>query len=354
MKIFLVDTEVSGHHISYIRALSELADNSIAVLPQKIELLEIPQYAIGEYDIRKPIEYIKWLKRIYELINKERPDCIHFLYADRMYRFFGIGLPVASKIKIVVTWHVIKDSFLRSQSMKRIFSRANLGVVHTKNIYATLSKLRISNVRHVEYPQMGTTFDIEKKVAKAYFGLDSNEPVFLALGGTRYNKGVDLLIEAANNVTKKCQLLVAGKEEYFKYSLLKSKLSNELVTMCTKESILSDWEFAAAIISADYIVLPYRKSFNGASGPLAESVSYGKTIIATNHGSLGQIVEDMHIGYTFMSEDSKSLGEVMEDAMKRNFIYDEVAQKYRESLTLAAFQKAYKDIYFEVTNGKLY
>lgn len=70
---------------------------------------------------------------------------------------------------------------------------------------------------------------------------------------------------------------------------------------------MTDEEFEMAIQAVDAIVLPYRKTFNGASGPLGEGVAKGKMIIAANHGSLGDIVEKNHLGYTFESENIEAL-----------------------------------------------
>mgnify|MGYP000270178661 CR=1 FL=1 len=53
---------------------------------------------------------------------------------------------------------------------------------------------------------------------------------------------------------------------------------------------LSDEELEMAFQAVDVIVLPYRKTFNGASGPLGEGVGKEKMIIGTNYGSIGDII----------------------------------------------------------------
>lgn len=52
---------------------------------------------------------------------------------------------------------------------------------------------------------------------------------------------------------------------------------------------MTDREFAEVIAASDIIALPYRKKFNGASGPLVEGVYLGKCIIGPNHGNLGKL-----------------------------------------------------------------
>ena len=50
-----------------------------------------------------------------------------------------------------------------------------------------------------------------------------------------------------------------------------------------------------AINACDYIVLPYRYSFDGASGPLVDGVIADKIIIGANHGSLGNLINNNNL-----------------------------------------------------------
>ena len=68
----------------------------------------------------------------------------------------------------------------------------------------------------------------------------------------------------------------------------------------------------------DIFVLPYRKEFDGASGPLTEAVVREKMIVSSDHGSLGKIVNSNHLGITFESENSKEL----EKALSRALVID--------------------------------
>ena len=152
------------------------------------------------------------------------------------------------------------------------------------------------------------------------------------------------------------ELLVAGAEDAIKREEIEELASPDRDRVKLHLSFLTDEEFEMAIQAVDAIVLPYRKTFNGASGPLGEGVAKGKMIIAANHGSLRDIVEKNHLGYTFESENIEVLKKVLNMAVQRtNYMYDENANMYKKSLNVAEFKKKYRAIYriVENTDGRV-
>ena len=55
--------------------------------------------------------------------------------------------------------------------------------------------------------------------------------------------------------------------------------------------------------AADYIIIPYDKSFYASSGVLAYAVSMGKPIVATSHGLIGARVADNFLGFVYEHND---------------------------------------------------
>ena len=108
---------------------------------------------------------------------------------------------------------------------------------------------------------------------------------------------------------------------------------------------LSDEEFQYALNATDIITIPYRKVFNGASGPLGEGVYLEKCIIGPCHGNLGDTIEKNHLGYTFLSEDVNSLAETLNKALKTEFKPDEKYKEYKNSLDVESFLKSYAELY---------
>ena len=111
---------------------------------------------------------------------------------------------------------------------------------------------------------------------------------------------------------------------------------------------LSEEEFAYASEAADIIVLPYRKIFSGASGPLGEGVWKKKCIIGPMEGNLGYTIKKYHLGYVFESENTESLSNVLSIALKKNFEPDMEYLDYRKMLNPDIFVENYYTIYKEM------
>lgn len=148
--------------------------------------------------------------------------------------------------------------------------------------------------------------NINQERAKNYWGI-TQSPVLAVLGGTRKDKGLDLLLESLNAISKDFALLIAGHECDISIDMIKSLSKNYANKVYIFLNNITDEEFNMAAIASDCIVLPYRKVFGGASGPLTYGVWHEKYIIGPNHGSIGKIINENELGGTFESENVKSL-----------------------------------------------
>ncbi|MDD6213315.1 MAG: glycosyltransferase, partial [Clostridiales bacterium] len=168
------------------------------------------------------------------------------------------------------------------------------------------------------------------------------------LGGTRWDKGLDILLDALADIKVPFHLLIAGKAQFFTREEIEKRVAPyaENVTMLLE--FLSDEKFSLCLSAADIVVLPYRKQFDGASGPLGEGVWRNKMIVGANHGSLGQIISDNHLGMVFESENVQSLSSVLNKALTVEFCRDEVYVRYRGRMNPERFQKEYGQLYAEV------
>ena len=100
-----------------------------------------------------------------------------------------------------------------------------------------------------------------------------------------------------------------------------------------------------AIAAADIIALPYRNSFNGASGPLGEGVSKDKCIVGSAHGNLGYTIKENHLGYVFKTEDSDDLARVLMQVLEGEFSIDEQYRAYKDMLKPEIFRTSYRKVY---------
>lgn len=351
MKILIYATpDEKGHHLSYLKAIVyglKEEHEIVAVLPKKIVALECSQRIIKDIDwgTRKFLEYNRLMKEFHKIVRKEKPDYIHIQCGDNFYRFFGIGLSKLKKYNIVVTFHHMRRSLLRDISMRRIFSIVKCGVVHTSTLKQMLNQMGIDNVSHIEYPSFNEYPSYSGIEARKNLGIASNDPILLALGATREDKGLDVLLEALKKVSNPFVLLVAGKEDAIKKQQIIEMSKDYINKPILILRFLTDDEFNQCIAASDYIVLPYKKHFDGASGPLGEGVTHNKVIIGPKHGSLGQIIEGNHLGFTFESENSDDLAIVIEKALSTEFVHDEKYIGYKMSLDPCLFISKYRKIF---------
>ena len=139
--------------------------------------------------------------------------------------------------------------------------------------------------------------------------------------------------------------MIAGKPEDFDEAFIRQKAERyqDRVELCLH--FLSDEEVKQFLQEADIIVLPYRKLFDGASGPMCEGIYLGKTIVGPEHGSLGQLIRSTHTGYTFESENVEKLAACLEYALSHPCLYDDTAYAAQQELKPELFAERYLRIY---------
>lgn len=349
MKIVYIDTNTLGHHISYISALSSIPGNEVvAILPEKVETLNCRQYQYKtqdrKNDKRSFSQFRKWTNEIFSFVEKENPDVVHILNGDFFYRYFGYGMKKFKKYKTVVTMHCLRDGFLNILSAKSIASSVDAVVLHSEYLKNRLMEYGKDNGVHIEYPNF-RKHNCSKEEAKKYFNLNPDIQVLGCIGETRHDKGLDILLSALDSATEPFQLLIAGRPVHFDEQFISENTKNYSENIRCLLKFLSDEEFQYALNATDIITIPYRKVFNGASGPLGEGVYLEKCIIGPCHGNLGDTIEKNHLGYTFLSEDVNSLAETLNKALRTEFKPDEKYKEYKNSLDVESFLKSYTELY---------
>jgi glycosyltransferase involved in cell wall biosynthesis len=81
--------------------------------------------------------------------------------------------------------------------------------------------------------------------------------------------------------------------------------------MQVQNAFVSDEELWEAIGEADYVVLPYSRLFDSASGVFVWSVVAGTPLIVSDHGFLGYMVKKYHLGYVFDDTEATGLAEFL-------------------------------------------
>lgn len=349
MKVLYIDVILNGHHKPYLKGLlnDPLNDmEKVLLIPKDAEDFGVRKYEYHkQYDYRKIRDYHQWLSEVDAVIEKEKPDIVHLLYGDVLYRHFGIRLNCLKGKKIIVTFHQFRRNRIVDVSLKRLFKKISYGIVHTEYLKKGLNGIGIQNVVQIEYPQL---YDFEtetKERACKFWKLDPNVPVLGVIGETQNYKGLDILLESLKMVNKNYQLLIAGKEGYFDRGYINENIKKykDKVTLALK--FLSDEELCMAVAACDYVLVPYRKCFDGASGPLTEAVWARRLVIASDHASLGDIVTQNKLGITFQAENAQALTNAISEALNKKATWNETAEKYRNKIELKTFQGEYRNLY---------
>lgn len=329
MKVLLIDNVTDGHHMAYATSLhTSQAYESVLAMPKE-EFTYLPHEDINGFRLGN---YLRWVRRVKRLVKEVKPDVIHFLDGNPLVNYMGIGLSFLKRYKTVITYHLYFGGKRKEFGHKRL-AKLTHSVVHTKELASFFQKF--GPVTHIEYPN----FLMREEKAE---GRKGN---ILALGQTRYEKGLDLLLEALKGVKEEFTLTVAGAVGEFDEAYIREHTKSYAEQTEITLRYLSEEEVHSKLKECSIVVLPYRNSFDGASGPLTEGVGYRKCIIGPKGGSLGQIIREHHLGYTFEGENVPSLQMALEEALTSSFAYDEKAEAYRSFLSPERFRQQYADLY---------
>ncbi len=346
MKILFIDFDTNGHHGIYLKTLLELAsDDSVLILPHTVEGFSEQQYCIESFGRNMSLrQYRKVLYEIESITNTENPDVIHILSGDFLYRFFGLGLDILTGC-VLVTFHHMIFNPIRNFSYRCIFKKINRGIVHTDFIYKQIEESGIKNVSKIEYPCFEKVLNVNLRRLRKTYGIPDGKKVLLSFGGTRYDKGLDILLNALKGIGMPFHLMIAGVEEDFSKEFIDEHIKGYKENVTYQLSYIEEEKMEEMFAICDIVVLPYRRKFAGASGPLTTGVANGKMIVASDHNSIGNIVTENHLGRTFKVEDVDDLRRVIKQALIDDFIYDENALNYKIEISKESFLQQYDKLY---------
>ena len=346
MKLLLVESGTTGHRLLYHQAIINYVGNKNCVLvtPQKVNSVCCDQIIPKEINLcpRTLTEYIRWIRYIKKIASEREVNVIHFLDGSILFRFFGLCLWRFNNFKTIVTFHHIRNSIWHNLSMRLILLHISFGVVHTEKLY---NRFYYNNVKLIHYPHFPSGQIFSKYESREYYSLKQDDFVFLYLGATRYDKGADILVDSLRYVKNtKATVLIAGEEAAFSEEELK-KINGSQIVINYQMRHLSEDEWNMALSACDCVVLPYRKIFTGASGPLVEAVWNRKMIIGPNSESIGDIIEKHELGKCFVAEDTVDLAKVLEEAVNLDFIISDRYKLFLEETSVKRFNERYSEIY---------
>ena len=154
----------------------------------------------------------------------------------------------------------------------------------------------VRQVVHPLYDNFGES--VSKQEARQRLSLPENEKIILFFGFIRKYKGLDVLLEAMNDLRIReagIKLLVAGEyyEDRKEYDDLIARLeiSSQLIL---RTDFIPDSEVRYYLSAADFVIQPYRNATQSGVTPLA--YHFEKPMLVTNVGGLPDLVQDGKVG----------------------------------------------------------
>jgi len=343
--IVLIDYTSTGHHISYSHTLikglkekghrvyvigdSEWVGSCIGIVDDAFPVtLKLPPSGVFSREKRKKVFFSSCVA----IAHKLSPDIIHFLYIDhfilaavalrkrdnstsiRATLHAGYMLPEFSSTLLGKIKGWVEFYFVR----KLIACDFRI-MVHSRALQQKMSQqMNATSIDFVPYP-IETLKDVElesaRKFIETHTGLSRQDRILLCFGDTRYDKGVDIAIQALSKLPADYHLLIAGKAEvYGELELRKLAYSlgvNERVHLHLH--FIEDDQVPMYFRGADIVLVPYRKMFAGQSGPLMIAAAFGTPVVASNLLVLEETVDKYRLGALFEAENSDSLAHAIKE-----------------------------------------
>ncbi len=337
-RILLIDYLHGGHHAVYasilLNGLRSAGHEVIFIGTSELidQILNImgPETGITFVFI-KTRNYSGWINEINKLLSlkdslveiiKHKPNVVHFLQLDRF--IFGISLIqlLSNKIQIVSTLHwcnVIFDSnstlktFVNSLLFKHLLRNTHV-ITHSAKTNTIINADPKKNLYYAPYPIHTKRIDrctaLKKKFAmRNVLGLRKSDKLLLCFGGARFDKGSDIAIGALSHLDSSYRLLIAGKEEDFSQADLIKKAKHHGVSdrILFKMAFIEEENLADVFCAADFVLIPYKISFTGQSGPLVYAASIGIPIIGSSAPIISETIGAYQLGEVFMEYNTQAL-----------------------------------------------
>lgn len=251
-----------------------------------------------------------WITRIAHLIPRLRPDLIHttLFEADIAGRIAGRlrRVPVVSSLVNVVygpeqlaagnlrRWKV-RAARLTDAGTARMLVRVHAVSSYVADVMSarlSIPRERLDVVPRGRDPdRLGIRTSERRAQIRAALGLDTTDPLILAVGRQEYQKGFDVLLEAMPHVRGRvsgARLLVAGREGDHTAELTQTVRRLRLgdaVRFLGNRSDVPD-----LLSAADIFVFPSR--WEGLPGSVLEAMALEAPIVASDIAPVREVVED--------------------------------------------------------------
>ncbi len=357
MKILLYDLETSGHHIQHINYLADYftgegdqvqfftwrSSKHIKRLPIDRDNFRVKYLKkratkrVSENIAKRSLQDYRgisqafksadeWNADVFQLMSIDRSEIP--LYANLLLNYYT-GYPKVYATLIVPyfksnnqnsqfsgrgLYHRLNKFFIRrllnAGKLQKLFVLSQQTKDFLNGEWCDLSNSTIQALPDpIEYFNTTKT----KEEARERLDLPSEKKIFLYFGELRWDKGPEILLKAASEIEKDFYLVLAGsgsKKEKKKVENIRQEFrdSDRLIT---RLDFIPDEEVEDYYLSADFVVLPYRKSYKGTSGILQHAAAAQRPVLASDVGQIGDIIQEWGLGVTVPPESPERLRKAM-------------------------------------------
>jgi glycosyltransferase involved in cell wall biosynthesis len=257
------------------------------------------------------IFHLHWEDAVFRTV---RPDCAHLVMAefvssiDRLRRQGGRFVWTMHNLEP----HDVVDRDLSAAFAQQLMARADL--IHVHSVWAG-QRLRpfvpaTTPIVVVEHPSYVGCYPLgaSRAEARSRLGLQPEDTVFLCLGHVRRYKGIERLLNTAEEFVGRGKFVIAGRSG--RYDPRGSPPEN---CICI-DGYVEDQTVSDLYAAADFAVTPCEEMTS--SGSLLLALSFGVPVIAPECEETKSLVRDGREGFLYPPGEARGLLDAIEKAVR--------------------------------------
>jgi glycosyltransferase involved in cell wall biosynthesis len=357
MRILLLDVGTSGHRIEYARYLiqhfterdhevlyctlgeddriNHLCDEGV-----EIRTFEKPPTIESTWNkVSYRVHLYQYYQSIFELANDWDANIVHHLFIDRTevmllpvllketrsdWKFFGTYF---NQTLTEPTESIAKATFRFGQRIS-VRYLIRLGAIDGLFIHHPVLRERLAEELSInkEYiisipdPIDPPVITDSKKTLRKRLSLPLKKTILLFFGGTRLNKGPDILLNSLTHIDQKeLAVVFAGQAEDIDEEDIRhiEPRINSDISIISRFKFIPDDEVYQYFVASDAVVLPYRSTYRGTSGILQRAMASDRPVIGTDCGIIGTIIQEWNAGVVVEPDSALQLTQGIEEFLEK-------------------------------------
>ena len=311
--------------------------------------------------LKKLFRVIRFTIQVYKVSKKEQVDVIHAhamffcAIAGKITSIF-LKKPLIYEVRSLWEERFKRTNFLNYLIFSLVTFLETFFMFLSDHIIAINQNLKIELQNRLllkkrKITVIGNAVDLDRIIVSKN---TRSELVFGYIGTLSPIEGLDLLIEAFNNLKLSNKLLIFGDGIELE-NLKKLSASNNNIIFKGK---ISNIEIIKAYNQIDIIVNPRKRSYlTNSVTPLKtiEAMAYKKLVLASDVGGVKELIKDDKTGVLFKSGDLSELEKALLKVLKRddlNYIIDNAYNYINKQRNWYHNAKLYKKLYSDLKNEK--